>query len=49
MDVFYYVFSWGSPIGLSLAAFLSTSGAGILFWGISQLMKGQQQGEDEQA
>lgn len=37
MEVLPYIIHWGSPLGLGLFAFLSTSGAGILFWGISHL------------
>ena len=39
MDVLYTVFSWGSPVGLSLFFFFSGIGAGIFFWGISHLPK----------
>lgn len=39
MDVLYNVFSWGSPVGLSLFFFFSGIGAGIFFWGISHLPK----------
>lgn len=35
MEVFYTVLSWGSPVGLGLFFFLSATGAGLLFWGIS--------------
>ncbi|GIU47778.1 MULTISPECIES: hypothetical protein [Shewanella] len=35
MEVLYTVMSWGSPVGLGLFFFLSCSGTGILFWGIS--------------
>ena len=38
MDV-YSVLNWGSPLGLALFFFFSCSGAGILFWGISHLIK----------
>lgn len=43
MEVLYGVFSWGSPVGLSLFAFFSAAGAGILFWGISCLRASGQQ------
>jgi hypothetical protein len=39
MEVLPYIIHWGSPLGLGLFAFLSTSGAGILFWGISLLKR----------
>jgi hypothetical protein len=39
MEVLYDVLSWGSPVGISLFLFLLASGAGILMWGISHLLK----------
>ena len=43
MDVLYTVFSWGSPVGLSLFFLFSGFGAGIFFWGISHLTKSEKQ------
>lgn len=31
------ILSWGSPLGIGLLIFFSTSGTGILFWGIAHL------------
>ncbi|KPZ70743.1 MULTISPECIES: hypothetical protein [Shewanella] len=42
MDVLYFAFSWGSPVGLGLFFFLSCSGTGILFWGLSNFKKGSE-------
>jgi hypothetical protein len=39
MDMLYAVLSWGSPLGIGLFLFLSASGTGIFFWGISHLSK----------
>ena len=39
MDVLYSVLSWGSPVGISLFFLFSGIGAGIFFWGISQLSR----------
>lgn len=36
MEVLREVLSWGSPLGIALFIFFSASGAGILFWGLSQ-------------
>jgi hypothetical protein len=43
MEVFYYILSWGSPIGIGLFFFLSCAGTGILFWGISHFNKNSRQ------
>jgi hypothetical protein len=39
MEALYHILSWGSPIGIGLFLFLMSSGAGILFWGISHFNK----------
>ena len=39
MEVFYVIFSWGSPLGIGLFLFLMSSGAGIFFWGVSHFAK----------
>ncbi|WKE66972.1 hypothetical protein PVT67_06975 [Gallaecimonas kandeliae] len=41
MEVFYHILHWGTPLGLGLFFFLSSAGAGVLFWGISHLIKSQ--------
>jgi hypothetical protein len=38
MEVFYHI-PWGSPLGIGLFIFLMSSGAGILFWGVSHFNK----------
>jgi hypothetical protein len=43
MDVLYNVFSWGSPVGLSLFFLFSGIGAGIFFWGISHFSKSNEE------
>jgi hypothetical protein len=43
VDVLYNVFSWGSPVGISLFFFFSGIGAGIFFWGISHITKSEKQ------
>jgi hypothetical protein len=35
VEVLGEVMSWGSPLGISLFFFFSSSGAGVLLWGIS--------------
>ena len=49
MDVLYHIFSWSSPIGISLFLFFMASGAGIFFWGISHLPKSDKKGKEEKA
>lgn len=39
MGALYYIFSWGSPLGIGMFLFLMASGAGIFFWGLSRFMK----------
>jgi len=39
MEILPYILHWGSPIGIGLFFFLSATGTGILFWGISHLNK----------
>jgi predicted permease len=46
MEVLYTALSWGTPLGLGLFFFLSASGAGILFWGISRFAKANHQKEE---
>jgi hypothetical protein len=46
MEVFYTVLSWGSPVGLGLFFFLSATGAGLLFWGISHFPSKQDSSGD---
>ncbi|WP_264298960.1 hypothetical protein [Thalassotalea sp. LPB0316] len=41
MDALYYIFSWGSPLGLALFFFFSCAGVGILFWGLGQFNRYQ--------
>ena len=36
------ILSWGSPVGLGLFAFLSLSGVGMLFWGMSHATRADQ-------
>jgi hypothetical protein len=36
------ILSWGSPVGLGLFAFLSLSGVGMLFWGMSHASKAEE-------
>jgi hypothetical protein len=43
MDVLFNVFSWGSPVGISLFFLFSGIGAGIFFWGISHITKSEKQ------
>ena len=47
MEIFNAVLSWGSPLGIGLFFFFSASGAGILFWGISHLPKGDKKDKEE--
>lgn len=37
------ILSWGSPLGLALFIFISASGAGIFFWGVSQFIKSRKE------
>jgi len=37
MEALYYVFSWGSPVGLGMLFLLSGIGTGAFFWGLSHL------------
>lgn len=39
------VINWGSPLGLALFFFFSASGAGILFWGLSHVIKNRKKDE----
>lgn len=39
MEALYYVFSWGSPVGLGLFFLLTATAARILFRGISHLIE----------
>lgn len=32
--------AWGSPVGLGLLFFLAGVGAGVFFWGVSHVIKG---------
>jgi len=41
------VFSWGSPVGISLFFFFSGTGAGVFFWGVSQFVNSNKGDEDE--
>lgn len=41
MEVVYGILSWGSPLGLGLFLFLSASGTGILFWGLSHASRNE--------
>ena len=47
MDVLYSVLSWGSPVGISLFFLFSGIGAGIFFWGISQLSRSAKKDKEE--
>ena len=40
MEALVYMFSWGSPLGISLFLFIMASAAAILMWGAAQLRKG---------
>ena len=39
MEVLFSSLAWGTPLGIGLFFFFSCSGAGILFWGLSHLIK----------
>ena len=41
MEALVYVFSWGSPLGISLFLFIMASAAAILMWGAAQLRKSE--------
>ncbi len=47
MEALYYIFSWGSPLGISLFLFIMASAAAILMWGVAQLRKSDVSGKDE--
>ncbi len=47
MEVLAYIFSWGSPLGISLFFCFSGIGAGAFFWGIGQLSKAKQDSKSE--
>jgi hypothetical protein len=38
--------SWGSPLGLGLLFFLSGAGVGIFFWGISHIVRRDNQDQE---
>jgi hypothetical protein len=39
MEALYYIFSWGSPLGLGSLFLLSGIGAGVFFWGLAHFVK----------
>jgi hypothetical protein len=40
MEHLYSILGWGSPLGIALFFFFSGAGAGIFFWGLSNLKRG---------